>query len=389
MLRRMHELVYVLTVEAVVFGFLGTQLVAQRWNTLEWSPAESIPVLSSSLVLMFAYAQVLLVLSCALAVGKFGMASYGVMDACARSAGRVATVAMLSAGYVAALLLIVKASEPEVLNCFLTQLFGTNCSAANQVLWTYSVYLAVLLPVWALVGGLQLTASAMCKYPKRTSRCRVLSANSAFVLAYLVNSSLRTNVGCSPACAQVFANTTGGNATTAAPLKVTMVHTNLLFLTGSLCFSDFLAEFVMYRPTVNPLALLGVRANYSIRSPIIFSCLRIAQVLGVFLFIMFATEEPEFPSQLLYVHTSLAGVLCVFDIVEVVLEKASFTKKTPAPATNTQQQGPAEMAGQRLPAPQAKAFEVGERSRRKFMMTFTGRSRWPAVMNVPPQKKTT
>ena len=87
----MHELVYVLTVEAAVFDSLGVLLVAQRWNVLEWSAAESWPVFSSSLVLIFAYAQVLLILCCAIAVGKFGESTYGVIDACARSAGWLTT----------------------------------------------------------------------------------------------------------------------------------------------------------------------------------------------------------------------------------------------------------------------------------------------------------
>lgn len=381
----MHELVYVLTVEAAVFGSLGVLLAAQRWNVLQWSDTESLPVFSSSLVLMFAYAQVLLLLGCAIAVGKFGELTFGVMDACARSAGRLATAAVLSACYVAALLVMTDASEPHLVPCFLAHLFGSSCTAAKPVLWSYSIYFSVLLPVWALVAGLQVTAAGMCKNPKQVSRARLLTANSAFLLTFMVNTSLRDNVGCRHACGEVLLPEN----------QNTEVDRNLLFLIGSLCLSDVLAECLLHFYRVHPLALLSPSNAYAVRGTTAFYVLHAGQVLGVFFYHRVAVRtELQLPSVLMYVHTGIAGVLCVLDIVQVLVHHPVAKQQTQQPASEPQR----ETLLDRLQTQQTqlvqeplsnKPFEVDHRSRRKFMMTFNGRSRWPAVLDVPNQKKST
>ena len=95
-----------LTVESFVFGFLVVLLVAQTFDVAQFPAWTACPLFSCCIVLMLAYAQVLLALCCAIAIGQFGALAHGMMDACARSAGRLASAAGLTACYVAQFLLI-------------------------------------------------------------------------------------------------------------------------------------------------------------------------------------------------------------------------------------------------------------------------------------------
>ena len=85
-------------------------------------------------MLIFAYAQVLLLLCCAIAIGKFGELTYGEMDACARSAGRLTTAAVLSACYVTVMLMLTDLPEPHLGTGFLSPLFGRMSTARKPVL---------------------------------------------------------------------------------------------------------------------------------------------------------------------------------------------------------------------------------------------------------------
>lgn len=392
MLLCMHELVYVLTIEAAVFGMVGAILVAQRWNVLEWSSSESPPVFSSSLLFIFAYAELLLIVCCALAASNLGTSTLGVMDACARSAGRLCTAAVLSIVLVTLLLVSTHVSEPDVLACFLTQLLGTSCTAASSVLWSYSIYLSVLLPVWALVAGLLVTAAGMCKNPEIASRARLLSINSAFVLTYHVHNSLRSNTGCMREC--------GG--TDVAQQDTFIISKDLLFLLGGLCVSDVVAEYSVTCKTVRPFAFLSVISTLlnMIGVPIMpfnsiatisgvqfFCIMHFSQVLCVVSFWWVLSQQ--LPLVVIIVYSALAALACIFDVIDVVvsdLHKQEMLKNKEKAHTSE----PSEARQQEIvAAPRSQAFEVDTRSRRKFMMTFNGRSRWPTVLNVPSQKKTT
>ena len=271
----MHEPVYVLTVEAVVFGLLGVVLVAQRLDVAQFPAGTAWPVFSSCIVLMLAYAQVLLSLCCAIAIGQFGALAHGMMDACARSAGRLASAAVLTVCYVAALLLISNNTgsvkllrEQNSVQCLLAQLCGTICASDGPVLWSYGVYLAVLLPVWALVASLQGAAAGMCKDESRASHGRLLCINIAYLLTYHVNYTLRMNVRCNQAC--------HGAAVTQ-----------------------------LFR------VLLRIQVNFlpGIPSADVFCLLRLGQLLAVFFF-NFRAATP-LPWQLLVAHISESSIYSV------------------------------------------------------------------------------
>ena len=112
----------------------------------------------------------------------------------------------------------------------------------------------------------------------------------------------------------------------------------------------------------------------------------------MFFFDWFGEQQLRLPPELVYAHTGLAGILCVIDIVQVLMhppcpKQATQQRPHQAALPETPQREQASV-GELLQMPN-KAFELDNRSRRKFMMTFTGRTRWPAVLDVPAQKKST
>ena len=122
---------------------------------------------------------------------------------------------------------------------------------------------------------------------------------------------------------------------------------------------------------------------------LIFCILRLAQLLSVVIFNLFAESSLQLLWQLMVVHVSLASVLCLLDIVQVVIEYAHTQKPFAILAEQnlaTQQTvlKPDAAIEEVVPVPRSlKPFEVDTKSRKKFMMTFTGRSRWPAMLDVP------
>ena len=96
----MNEMVYVLAVQALVFGAISTVLVAQRANVFEWPADRTWPVTSTSFQFVLLYAHVLLLLCCFIAAGRFASFVPVMRDSCARSAGRLSTATALAAVYV-------------------------------------------------------------------------------------------------------------------------------------------------------------------------------------------------------------------------------------------------------------------------------------------------
>ena len=118
---------------------------------------------------------------------------------------------------------------------------------------------------------------------------------------------------------------------------------------------------------------------------VIFCVLRLAQLLSVVIFNWVAESSLQLPWQLMVVHVSLASVLCLLDIVQVVIEYAHTQKPFAILAENQQTVIKADASIEEVvPVPRSlKPFEVDTKSRKKFMMTFTGRSRWPTMLDLP------
>jgi hypothetical protein len=165
----MNESVYVLTVEALVFGVLYTVLLVQRLNVFAWPSDRTWPVFASCLQLMLFSGTALQALCCFLGAGRMAP---GIRDACSRSAGRLCTVVLLSGIYVGTVAMLYDA---EHRSCVLCQLCGLTCKPLGTAL-SYSLYLAALLPAIVIQAGMLITAAGMCKEPHCAPR-RLATAN--------------------------------------------------------------------------------------------------------------------------------------------------------------------------------------------------------------------
>jgi hypothetical protein len=404
----MRELVYVLTVEALIFGLLCVVLVAQRVDVFAWPAGHAWPVYSSSLLLVLGYALFLLCLCCFIFVGRFGAFSHMIIDACARTAGRLVSAALLSVCYVAVLLWVHNKENPEDLPCLLNQLCGTSCAEGGAVQWSYGVYLAVLLPVLGLVSGLEVTAAGMCtagvskdmkeeagsqsvsKVQPVLSHRRLVCINCAYMLAENVFLTWEVNAqrGCQKSCG---VTPVAGSAASSLLDSNIVLNRELLYLLAGLAVSDIFAELALWLGRRRLLLLLA------------FYAIRVGQVLGVAL-------RPILPWELRILNTSIAVLLCLLDITGAqpldtvffaMLSSWSGTRIIPWRSRPLEYETAvvvgagslkeaANFAGTQpatglAKGERSKAFEVEPVRRRKFMLTAT--SHWPTSLSVPRSKK--
>jgi hypothetical protein len=424
----MRELVYVLTMEALIFGLLCVVLVAQRVDVFDWPAGHAWPVFSTSILLVLGYALFLLWLCCFIFVGRFGAFSHLIIDGCARTAGRLVSAAMLSVCYVAVLLWVHNQENSEDLPCLLNQLCGTSCAEGVAVQWSYGVYLAVLLPVLGLVSGLEVTAAGMCtagvskdmkegssgqgvsKVQKDTkegasgqgvskvqpvlSHRRLVCINCAYMLAENVFLTWELNAqrGCQKSCG---VTPLPGSAAQSRLDSNIVQNRELLHLLAGLAVSDIFAELALW---------LGRRRLLFV---LLFYAIRVGQVLGV---AVRGLLQGILPWELRILNTSIAVLLCLLDITgaqpldtvffaiiswwtgtrivpwrsrprefdTAVMEAGS--NRQPENYEGTQPTGLSK--GER-----SKAFEVEPVRRRKFMLTFNATSHWPTSLSVPRSKK--
>ena len=275
------------------------------------------------------------------------------------------------------------------MQCLLKQLFGTSCAAGSNVLWTYNTYFAVLIPVCILVAGLQITAAGMCKDERRGSRARLLCVNVAYILTYYINYMLLKNVRCKQVCS-------GATVSEAAALTFCK---EILFFTGALCVSDIVAETVLVRHSVlqfhggrgrGKLSFIEQYVTMRISGVFVFGILRVAQVLSIVIFNWFAEESLQLPwsstccgARKPCIHFELfrcsAGCFGVCAPTKTSVELSE---------TNTKSQEllqSSDMQAQQTVARNHKAFEVDTKHRK--LLTFTGKSLWPAMLNVHTEAK--
>jgi len=369
----MNELVYVLAVEAVVFGLLTTVVLAQRLDVFHWPADRTWPVLASSLQALLLNAHALLLLCCFVAAGRFASYAPDVRDACARSAGRLATAAALGAGYVGVLL----AARGDAADCVLCQLLGTSCAQPETLFWSasYAAFLAVLLPVAALQAALVVAAAGMCK-EQRVAPRRLATANCALLIAMQVQTALQLSSKYLPArCAP------GASARAPADLlavgSTPHVVVTLLFFYALDAVADFCAGLV-------------ADGRAGLYLPVFFTSCRAAAVSLVWILQPLLNDSKVYPPPaVLTAHTALAAVLAAFDLADVWLKHVANSRARAQQRLETLHalehdrrvevadvaKGPAaDLRGRSLRA----AFEVEPARRRRFMLTFNNKARWPA-----------
>jgi hypothetical protein len=366
----MNELVYVLAVEALIFGALCTVLVAQRVDVFTWPADRTWPVLTSSLQVLLLNAHALLLVCCFIAAGRYSSFAPDVHDACARSSGRLATAAVLAAAYVAALL----ALRGHVTECVLCQLLDTTCMEPAQIgglALSHAAYLAVLIPVAALQAGLVVAASGLCKESRVVPR-RVATVNCALLLAMQAQKTLDHNASrlptrCSPS---------------AATSPDTSPHVIILLMV--LYALDSTADLFAY-------VVLNGRGGFHL--PVLFSACRVASLAAPWS-LHPLLDDGVLPFKLLLSHSALALLLALLDIGDVWLAHfattASRTTHTPAPSapavalqhppetTPTQQAHAFGSVAFGSVAKPAAAFEVDPGRRRRFVLAFNNKARWPS-----------
>lgn len=367
----MNELVYVLTVEAVVFGALSSALATQRLS-FEEAGHSALPVFASSWQLLLWYAQALQILCCFLAAGRFASLAPEVRDACARSVGRLCTAAALSAVYVG-LLLAWRDRAGAPVSCLLCQLWGTTCARPDTLFWSwsYSAYLALLLPLAALQTGLLVTAAAMCKNAERVAPRRLTTANCALLLAMHVKYSLQHNAPLLPAgCAS------GVRPAGARPLGLSP---RLASFTLVLCALDICTDICA--------DLVAAPSLRRARQPWNFTVLRVLSLVTVFMFSTLYDRE-SLPLPVLLIHMALAAGLSVLYLLDVWLSFFAKRKAAQPPRQARESHDDAVV----LPVePVAKlrtssfAFEVEPARRRRFVLAFNNKARWPPAP--APEKK--
>lgn len=200
----MSEWVYVLSVEAFIFGLLSTVLTAQRVDVFTWPKDHTWPVFGTSVLTVLVYSLVLVLICVFVKASRIEPLTQEVSHAAARSIGRLVAAATLWVVLQSAAVYTLETRDWLIVLC---QLWGTTCANPGSVLWefSYSVYLAVLLPLFAWFGGMQVAVSgrlASVEMTKISGTRRSMITNIAIILYLTSSYTLDENFksGCKGGC---------------------------------------------------------------------------------------------------------------------------------------------------------------------------------------------
>ena len=154
--------------------------------------------------MLLAYALLLLLFCSVMTASRLGELAEDICHAFARSAGRLVTSAALWVCFQSAIVYTYHRRNWPLLLC---QLWGTTCKDPGTVLWqySYSIYLAVLLPLLVWCGGLQIVVAGKfvsAKITAQTSARRLVVVNVLTVLVLLSTYTVKENfaLGCKQGC---------------------------------------------------------------------------------------------------------------------------------------------------------------------------------------------
>lgn len=364
----MNELVYVLAVEALIFGMICIVVVAQRVDVFNWPSNQTWPVLSTSLQILLVDAHALLIICCFISAGSFFSLASELRDACARSSGRLATATLLAAAYVTVLL----ALRGDFSDCVLCQLLDTTCTEPVSSLFglgialSHTAYLALLVPVAVFQTLLIVVASGLSKehrvVPRRTCTC-----NCALLLAMQVQTALEHNASRLPQrCLK-----SGVSAVTHDSQHVIIL---LLVFSALDTTADILAYVVQKRGGFQLSVLFAACRAASLVAPWGLHPLLYNGIL---------------PWKLLVGHSALSLVLALLDFGDVwlahykaknvaTLAVRSDLQQTQAPTTAPLPKIVQQAASAGAVTKQLTAFEVEPNRRRRFVLAFNNKARWPS-----------
>jgi hypothetical protein len=200
----MNEWVYVLTIEALIFGLVSTTLIAQRIDVFTWPSDQTWPVFGTCVLVLLVYSLLLVFVCNVVKASRLDALTENVSHGMARGAGRLITAAAL---WVVLQSVSVYTFEKREWPLVLCQLWGTTCKNPGSVFWefSYSVYLSILLPILAWFGGLQAVVCgrmASEKITRKTPSRRSMNVNILSILvivsAYTIEESF--SLACKGKC---------------------------------------------------------------------------------------------------------------------------------------------------------------------------------------------
>ena len=378
----MNEWIYVLTVEALVFGLLGTLVTAQRLDVFTWPEDETWPVFGTSILAILAYSLSLLVICSVITASRLGSLAEDVCHAFSRSAGRLVTVAGL---WVIFQSTVVYAYDKRDWPLLLCQLWGTTCKDPGAVLWaySYSVYLAVLLPLLVWCGGLQIVASGKLvsdKITRKTSARRIMTMNVLSILLLHSTYTIQENfsLGCEQGCPEVDHVTVFDQKPGA---KMVMSMRVLVVAFGLMCsdvVTGVLAAFVFESASVVALLLF-----------IIIHQAQMSTAPMVVLF--FSLKMPDVVMWVIFGLSCAFGLMDIGEAIAVTVDHPrgkmsqfpglrgifGFDRQLSASASTASSlfKPIQDSANQQKIAP----FSIDNSRRRRLMLSFGGKSAWPYI----------
>jgi hypothetical protein len=365
----MNEWVYVLTVEALIFGLLSTILTAQRIDVFTWPKGHTWPVFGTGVLLVLAYSLSLVLICNFIKASRLHSLAEDISHALARSAGRLVTVTTL---WVIFQSVSVYTFDKRDWLLVLCQLWGTTCNNPGAVFWelSYSVYLSVLLPLLAWFGGLQVVVCGRLASEKlaiKTSTRRITNINILSILLIMSAYTIKENfsVACKDECPVGPDNLTIFDQQPGA--KRVMSMRVLLIALCFLCtdvLTGVMASFVYDGHSRIILGLLIIVQMVQI-SALPF----IVKVLGVAL-----------PETIMWVVFGLACALGLMDVCEVCARW--FKNHTSFRMSHTvgdhEQEEETVKDSIYTPVNTANtAFSIEKNTRKRFQLSLGGKGMWP------------
>jgi len=359
----MSEQTYVFTVEALVIGLCNVQLVAQRWDVFTWPVGRTWPVLGTTVLMLLAYAQLLLSLVCFIKISNLTALSLEICEALARCVGRFGTISVGVVIYMSCMVWVKPKYEWALTLC---QFWGTGCrEAGNSQIWSYSysIYLSILLPCLALQAGLQIIAASSLKLTHYAPR-RILSLNGLFLLTLHGAHTLNENYieACDGTC-QIDALTNMTYFSTSKHIEAkTITSSMLLFLAIFFVCSDMATDICAALVTKhNKVALIA------------FILLRLLQVIAIPMFV--GAADFDFPSSLTITHVSLAIFVTILDVSDVSTQyfKAPVDNKEVEPEDENVEGGNEDTIEQAANS----AFTLEAVRRKRFVFSVGNKTKWP------------
>ena len=366
----MSEQTYVFTVEALIIGLCNVNLVAQRWDVFTWPLGRTWPVLGTTVLILLAYAQLLLSLACFIKISNLTALSLEICEALARCVGRFCTMSVGVVIYMSCIVWVKPKNEWALTLC---QFWGTGCrEAGNSQIWSYSysIYLGILLPCLALQAGLQIIAASSLKLTHYAPR-RILSLNGLFLLTLHGAHTLNENYieACDGANGECRTNpvTNMTYFSTSKNIEAkTITSSMLLFLAFFFVCSDIATDICAALVTKhNKVAVIA------------FILCRLLQVVAIPM-VVFALHF-DFPPSLTITHIGLATFVAILDVSDVGTQyfKAPVDNKETEQADEEKDTDEeAEDIGEK-PLSANSAFTLEAVRRKRFVFSVGNKTKWP------------